>query len=142
MPKYNFEICDNPTVEDIKSIESGLSASHPSEVEVRNYKPLAIFLRNEKGEVIAGLEGSTYWGWLNIRLLWVSEDLRDKGIGTELVKKAEDVASKRKCHSSVVDTFSFQAREFYEKLGYTSFGTLDNFPNGHNRIYLTKTGLC
>jgi len=35
-----------------------------------------------------------------------------------------------------LDTYSFQALEFYERLGYAVFGTLDNYPPGQKRIFL------
>ncbi len=137
----NFEISDNPDANDIKTLESGLTNSTPPHVESRNYKPLAIFLRNEEGKIVAGIEGSTYWQWLNIRLLWVADDLRGNGTGSKLVKKAEEIARNRGCHSSVVDTFTFQAHKFYKKLGYTEFGALKDFPSDHDRIYLSRK-LC
>lgn len=138
MNNSNFEISDNPDVEDVKVLESGLSSSVPSHVCSRNYNPLALFLRDKEGKIIAGLEGSTYWQWLNIRLLWVSDDLRGRGIGSALMKKAEELARNRGCHASVVDTFSFQATEFYKKLGYEVFGVLENFPIDHKRFYMRK----
>lgn len=138
MNNLNFEISDNPDMKDVKALESGLSNSVPPHVELRNYKPLALFLRDKEGKIIAGLEGSTYWQWLNIRLLWVNDDLRGRGIGSKLVKKAEEVAKNRGCHASVVDTFTFQAHEFYKKLGYEVFGALENFPIGHERFYMQK----
>ena len=72
-----------------------------------------------RGEsIVAGLAGETYSGWLFIRYLWVSEALRGKGIGRELMAGAEARALERGCHSAWVDTFSFQAPGFYPKLGY------------------------
>lgn len=136
---HELEVSDKPIEADIKVLESGLTESLPKNVESRDYKHLSIFIRNENGKIIAGLEGGTYWQWLNIRLLWVANKLRGNGIGNRLVQRAEEIAKNRGCHASVVDTFSFQAQIFYEKLGYVVFGTLKNFPKGHQRIYLSKT---
>ncbi|OGQ23613.1 MAG: hypothetical protein A3I05_02640 [Deltaproteobacteria bacterium RIFCSPLOWO2_02_FULL_44_10] len=138
MSQYNFEIIENSSPAFIKAIEEGLGQSTPSNITPRHYRPLLLVLRNREKKIIAGFEGSTYWGWLNIRLLWVSKDLRGKGIGEQLIKKAEEIAKERKCFSAVVDTFSFQARGFYEKLGYKIFGKLDDFPPGETRYYLSK----
>src|SRR5215471_13287721 len=66
-----------------------------------------------------------YCGWLVIRHLWVRDDLRRRGVGRGLMALAEARAVERGCHSAWLDTFSFQARGFYEKLGYEGFGTLD-----------------
>ena len=87
--------------------------------------------------IVAGLGGETYSGWLFIRYLWVSDALRGKGIGRELMGSAEARALERGCHSAWVDTFSFQAPGFYPKLGYQVFGELD-YPPGHKRIFLQK----
>jgi hypothetical protein len=39
---------------------------------------------------------------------------------------------------SHLDTFDWQAKEFYEHLGYEVFGILENCPRGHNRYYMKK----
>jgi len=87
--------------------------------------------------VVAGLVGETYCGWLFIRYLWVSEDLRGWGVGRELMARAEARARDRGCHAAWLDTFSFQAPGFYQKLGYEEFGRLD-YPPDHQRHFLSK----
>ena len=85
-----------------------------------------------------GCIGRTYWGWLEIEYLAVAPELRRLGYGAKLLAAIEAEAIKRGCHSAYLDTFSFQARPFYEKQGYHVFGTLENFPPGHERYFLTK----
>ena len=97
---------------------------------------LAVFARDGL-RIVAGLGGETYCGWLFIRYLWVSNALRGKGIGRELMGAAEGRALERGCHSAWVDTFSFQAPAFYSKLGYDVFGELD-YPPDHKRFFLQK----
>ena len=100
------------------------------------WRPLGIFIRD--GEtIVSGLSGETYCGWLVIRHLWVRDDLRRRGVGRELMALAEARAVERGCHSAWLDTFSFQARSFYEKLGYEEFGTLD-YPPLHKRHFMRK----
>ena len=94
-------------------------------------------LRAGRGDILAGVAGETYSGWLFIRYLWVSDGLRRNGVGRELMAGAESRAFERGCHSAWVDTFSFQAPGFYRKLGYRVFGELD-YPPGHTRIFLQK----
>ena len=89
-------------------------------------------------EIAGGLWSSTAWDYLHVDLLVVPEDLRGRGIGRTLMRQAEDEAVRRGCRSAWLDTFSFQARGFYEKLGYTVFGTLDEYPAGHHRFFLTR----
>lgn len=138
MPELTLDISETPSPDEIKVIEEGLGNSVSDGVEPRNYQQSGVFLRDVEGTIMGGLEGSTYWGWLNIRLLWVSDELRGLGYGRQLVEAAEKYALKRGCHKAVVDTFSFQATEFYKKLGYEVFGVLEDFPVGHRRFYMRK----
>lgn len=74
-----------------------------------------------------------------IDYLWVSESARNDGLGRELMYTAEREAIKLGCIHSLVDTFSFQALPFYEKLGYVKQMSLPDFPEtGMQRHYLTK----
>ena len=99
---------------------------------------LAVFERDSQGVLIAGLTAKTYWERLDIDYLWVSSEHRGKGIARELLLKAEEEAIHRGCKYAQLDTFDFQAKEFYEKLGYEIFGKLDGYKNGHKRFYLNK----
>ena len=136
-PGYRLAVEDDPAEVDVEVLPNGLEAfnerqwpDHPL------WLPLGVFVRREK-EVAAGLAGETYCGWLFIRYLWVSESLRGRGVGRELMVHAEARARDRGCHSAWVDTFSFQAPGFYEKLGYEEFGRLD-YPPDHRRHFLKK----
>ena len=100
------------------------------------WRPLGIFMRDAE-TIVAGLSGETYCGWLVIKYLWVHDDLRGCGVGRELMAQAEARAVERGCHAAWLDTFSFQARGFYEKLGYEEFGTLD-YPPIHKRYFMKK----
>lgn len=92
----------------------------------------------EQFEILGGLWGSTNWGYLNVNLLAVKESLRGQGYGTKLMQRAEDLSRQRGCHSAFLNTFSFQAPDFYERLGYRVFGQLPDFPPGHKRIFMSK----
>ena len=86
--------------------------------------PVALFLKKENGEVLGGLLGDIWAAWLHVRTLAVAAPARGRGFGRELMKHAELYALERGCTDAFLDTFSFQARPFYEKLGYRVFGTL------------------
>jgi len=88
--------------------------------------------------MVGGLWGRTAYDWLFVELLVVPESLRGRGLGSELMKRAEDEALGRGCHSAWLDTFEFQARGFYERLGYTCFGELPNYPTGFARYFMRK----
>jgi ribosomal protein S18 acetylase RimI-like enzyme len=103
-------------------------------------RPVAALLRDpQSGAVIGGLWGRTAWGWLHMDTLYVPDALRRGGIGSSLVRMAEEEAVRRGCQGAWLDTFSFQARDFYERLGYRVFGTIENQPPGHARHFLQKT---
>jgi GNAT superfamily N-acetyltransferase len=103
------------------------------------FRPLAVLINDpEQDRLLGGLWGSTYWQWLYVELFFVSEALRGQGFGTRLLRAAEDEAIARGCRAVWLDTFSFQARGFYERLGYSVFGTLEDYPPGHHRYYLCK----
>ena len=76
---------------------------------------------------------------LHVDLLFVPEDLRRTGIGRRIMIDAEEEAIRRGCRGAWLDTYSFQARGFYERLGYAMFGTIENYPPGHSRFFLKKT---
>ena len=91
------------------------------------------------GEIIGGLWGSTAYGFLHVDMLIVPANLRGQGLGTRIMRQAEEEAVHRECHGAYLETFDFQARGFYEKLGYSVFGQLDNTPPGHTRFFLRKS---
>ena len=102
-----------------------------------DWQRLGVFVRDQGGDIAAGLAGHTYGDWLFVEELWVRADLRRRGIGQELIRQAEGRARERGCHSVWLDTFSFQAPGFYPKLGYREFGRLD-YPPDHQRIFFQK----
>jgi GNAT superfamily N-acetyltransferase len=103
------------------------------------FQPLAVFLRDESGTLVGGVWGQVNWNWVHIGLVWVAETLRGTGYGRQLIAAMEHAAKERGCTAAHLDTFSFQARPFYESLGYEVFGTLDDYPQGHQRFFMKKT---
>lgn len=103
-------------------------------------EPLALVLKNpETGAIVGGLWGVSTFGWLTIELLSVPEPWRTRGIGTALMRKAEEVAARRGCFAVRLETSTFQAPGFYEKLGYRAYGRLVDHPEGHTHFYYFKT---
>ena len=104
-----------------------------------DYRPMVIILSDpDTGEIIGGLWGETNLAHLHVDLLFVPETLRGFGLGRQMLLRAEQEAKTRGCRGAWLDTYSFQARGFYERLGYAVFGTLDDYPPGHSRIFLHK----
>ena len=103
-----------------------------------DHRPLIIVVEDAEAGMVGGLWGRTAYDWLFVELLVVPEPLRGRGLGTELMKRAEAEALARGCHHAWLDTFEFQARGFYERLGYTCFAELPNYPADFSRYFMKK----
>ncbi len=103
------------------------------------FYPISLFLRSAQGELLGGLLGYVWGGWLQVQYLWVAEVVRKQGHATGLMDTAEAYAIARGCTAATLETHSFQARPFYEKRGYVVVGTLEGYPPGHAKYFLRKT---
>jgi len=121
-----------------QAILAPLVAYNDSQTVSSQGRPLVIQVKDSSDQIIGGLWGYTGYGWLFTQLLVVPASLRGQGIGTQLVQLAEREAITRACHSAWLDTFEFQARGFYERMGYTCFGELPNYPTGFSRFFMKK----
>lgn len=101
-------------------------------------KHLCFVLQAPDQEIVGGVIGATHWDWFHIDLMWVKDEFRGRGYGYRLLTIAEDEARQRGAKNAYLDTFSFQALDFYKGHGYRVFGELQDFPLGHQRYYLTK----
>jgi GNAT superfamily N-acetyltransferase len=136
--EFDLAVTDVPDYAVRNAISSGIAKHNRAFVDEPNSRPLTIAAKRSNGDVCGGLWGKTAWGWLNVELLYVSENVRGLGLGKALILTAETEALVRNCWSAWVDTYSFQARAFYERHGYSLFGTLENYPVGHFRFFLQK----
>jgi GNAT superfamily N-acetyltransferase len=135
-----LEIAEETSLDstDAQRIYDGLSATDPTSLP-RNYVPLVVTLRDAESRLVGGLLAATIWEWLVIDALWVDERFRGMGHGQALVRRAENAAYDRGCRRARLDTFDFQARDFYEGLGYVVYARLDGFPSGHVQLHMQKT---
>lgn len=133
-----FRITSDGNARDINEIHEMLKEYNLRHREASANVPIGIFLEDEKNKKFAGLTGETFGNWLCIRFLFVSEALRGQGIGSKLLEAAESEARRRGCKFAFVDTFSFQAPEFYKKHGYREVFTLEEYPYTEKRHYYTK----
>lgn len=135
---FRIEFTAEPGENETARIGAGLRAFNRSQIPDRQYSPLVFTLFDDQGAFVGGLSAHAAYGWLFIDTLWVADAARGKGQGRRLVLAAEEEAVRRGCGNAWLDTFSFQARGFYERLGYTVFGELEDFPPGHKRFFLRK----
>jgi GNAT superfamily N-acetyltransferase len=122
----------------ITVVGQGIRRYNEQQAGANGYRRLCLFLYAPDGAVVGGLIGATYWDWLYIDLLWVTDELRGRGHGHRLLALAEDEARHCGAKNAYLDTFSFQAPDFYRQQGYEVFGELSDFPRGHQRYFLTK----
>lgn len=120
-----------------RTVGKGLRTFNQGALGRFRFEPLSVTLRH-RGEIVGGLVGEVYLGWMFIALFWVADEFRSRGFGSKIMRAAEDEARKRGVQNVYVDTFSFQAPAFYEKHGFREFGRLNDFPGGHHRSWLTK----
>jgi GNAT superfamily N-acetyltransferase len=128
----------DPTPDDRAAVLAPLAAYNRRHGPPTEPQPLAIALQDEAGETVGGLWGRTSYDWLFVELLAVPETSRGSGLGTALLREAERVARDRGCVGVWLDTYDFQARGFYEKLGYSVFGAIEDHPVGGARWFLHK----
>ena len=103
-----------------------------------DFVPIRLGVLEPTGEIAAGLLAATGWQWLNIDILYVNAPRRAQGLGKALLEQAITIARARGCIGAMLDTFDFQARGFYEKLGFEVFGTLEDMPPGHQRFWMKR----
>jgi GNAT superfamily N-acetyltransferase len=122
----------------IREYNNEKSAYHRESRQPGRVIPLNLIVKDQAGEYIGGLLANIFWNWLEIEYLYIPQELRGKGIGTQLLQKAERIAISRGCMSCFLTTFAFQARIFYEKHGFTVVGRLENYPPGSAYFWMRK----
>jgi ribosomal protein S18 acetylase RimI-like enzyme len=132
------DIIDQKSYNEVVDMLIGYNQSKTQEFVNEINKPIQIIARNEKNEIIGGLYGRSIWGTLEIKTFVVKTEYRNEGIGQKLINEAEVEAKKRNCRFISLDTFSFQAPKFYEKLGFKKIGTETDFPKGFEKYYYRK----
>lgn len=134
----SLEVSAAPGERDLKLVGASLAAFNEADVGPADRKPLAVFVRDGEGSVLAGISGYTAWGWLYVQWLWVHESLRGRQVAGQMLDAAEKEAFARGCHGAYIDTFSPVALKTYVRQGYAPFGAMDDFPKGRTRTFLQK----
>ena len=138
MPASEFVIETDPAPEEVRYLEDRLYEFNSSLTRITDGEWLAIFVRDEGGQIVAGICGNTWGGCCEIRQFWVEESQRGRSLGTKLLGAAEHEARRRGCRQMVLMTFSFQAPAFYRKHGFKTLATVDDYPRGHQTLLLSK----
>jgi chromate reductase, NAD(P)H dehydrogenase (quinone) len=133
-----LEVCDEASPEDLQLLEERINEFNVATTGIRDARGLVIVLRDTHSRVYAGVTGHTWGGVAEVRFLWVDESKRHTGIGSRLLRAAENEARARGCRKIVLSTHSFQAPDFYGNRGYSVAGEFSDYPRGHRSIFLEK----
>src|SRR5262245_1968061 len=138
MKPETLTIETHPARADVDFLEDQINAYNIAETGIAFGGLLACFVRDAAGQIVAGIYGWTWGNCCEIKSLWVHADWRGQRYGTRLLQAAEQEASRRGCCQVVLSTHSFQAPEFYRKMGYEVVGLVDGYPYEHQSLYLRK----
>jgi len=134
-----FVLTDAPSPEDEAVVRDGLSAYNFEKAGYRDQRPLAILVSDpETGDVVGGLLGGTSFGLLRIDRFFLPESLRKHGLGTQIIKAAEDEGRRRGCSRALLTTLSFQAPGFYKRQGWEVIAELEGEAPAPSRFLMTK----
>lgn len=136
--KYPISHEKNPTFEDIQILNDGIAKQAKLKKNMKQLDFFAFFIRDENGKIVGGCAGDNMYGGLYVGQLWVDERLRGKGYGTELMQKAEELAIQTECNFVAVNTFDWEALDFYKKLGFSVEFERKGFDNNSIFYFLRK----
>jgi len=136
--EYCIVYVDKPEESAWGIIGRGVGNYNEQQAGDNKFQRLCFVLHAPDQVIVGGVIGEIYWGWFYLDLLWVKDELRGRGYGHRLLTQAEDEARHRGAKNVYLDTFSFQAPDFYKQHGYQVFGELEDFPPGHQRYFLAK----
>ncbi len=134
----NIELSTDKECTDKEVVSEMLDQYNEKIVGPYHDKPLNLYVKDDSGNVLGGLVGVTYWGWLYVDYLVVDESQRGSGLGSKLLDRAEDEALRRGCEGVHLDSHDFQALDFYTRHGYRVNSTIENLPKGHYKYQLIK----
>ena len=127
-----------PTPDEVQYLEDRLYEYNSTVTGLADGQWLAFFVRDDSGRIVAGVSGTTWGGGCEIRQFWVEPSQRHRGLGTQLLRAAEQEARRRGCTQVVLMTFSFQAPAFYERRGFEVVATIADHPRGHRNLLMRK----
>jgi GNAT superfamily N-acetyltransferase len=135
---YDVRMTDEVDEAGVAELRDAVNAFNFETTGYFDGRSLGCLVRDDHGDLIAGLDGFTWGGYGMIEWLWVRDDHRHAQLGSRLVVAAEQEAAARECRVMRVNTHTFQAPDFYARLGYEQFGAVADTPKGHGELFLVK----
>jgi GNAT superfamily N-acetyltransferase len=136
--KYQITSEKNPTLDDLQILNDGIAKQAKQKKDMKQLDFFAFFIRDENGKIVGGCAGDNMYGCLYVGQLWIDESLRGKGYGTQLMQKAEALAKESGCNFMAVNTFDWEALDFYKKLGFFVEFERKGFDNDSIFYFLRK----
>lgn len=137
-----IELIEAPSETDVAALYEGLHAFNLQQIPNLNEISLGLFIRNNNEEIVGGAVAVILPSVMQIKYLWLAEGIRGQGIGKDLMQRLENEASARGLQSIALETYTFQAPEFYTKLGFNEVGRYINHPSsGFDKVFYQKN-LC
>jgi GNAT superfamily N-acetyltransferase len=133
-----WSIDHHPSDQAIQAVRDELIAYNVATAAIDTSRDVAIWLHDARGSLMGGIVGTIWGHCVEIKYLWVHPSLRGKGYGCRLLQTLEQEARAQQCHAAILDTYSFQAPGFYQRLGYEIFGVIDGYPRGYQKVFLKK----
>jgi GNAT superfamily N-acetyltransferase len=135
---YDIRVTNDPLADDVSIVLETLRAFTCETVPLLDNQAFAALVDDSRGQTIGGLVASSRWGGFHIEMLALPSALRGHGLGSKLLSIAEGEARRRNCHHMLLDTQAFQARAFYERHGFSTFGTIEGPEPYYPRYFMRK----
>ena len=133
-----IEFVDAPDEGQIEAVLAIISEAAERQRPGADYRDFGFLLKDEAGTIIGGLTGYALYEWMFVQYLSVAESARGTGLGQALVERAESWGREQGLGGMWLETFDFQAPDFYRKLGFVEFGAIEDHPTGSRRIFFHK----
>lgn len=137
-PVLTTNIETSPHFADIAVLEQGLFAFEEARLGSPGHTEFAVFLRDDEGRILGGIDGHIMWHRLFIKTVWLDETVRGHGHGSRLMAVMEEEAARRRCRSVWLTALGVRALHFYRRLGYEIFGALDDYVGGQSLYSVQK----
>ncbi|MFD2167891.1 GNAT family N-acetyltransferase [Thalassotalea euphylliae] len=134
----DIELLENPDQSLIDFLDKKIAEYNWQHWEVSERLPLAVQIKNDQGDVIAGAAARSFGDWLLLDTLWVSDELRGQNIGSQILEKVEQAGRERGCKRCLLDTLNFQAMPFYQKYGYVTQWVQEGYPKKGCKYFMVK----
>lgn len=139
MPSPTLHVTDAPREDERAAVSRGLDAFNAKEMGEDDERELAVLVKDSgTDEVVGGLVGRTSFGLLFVDSFHLPPEVRGAGLGSEVLRAAEEEGRRRGCRNAVLYTLSFQAPGFYQRNGWSVFGAIPCEPPGTSRVFMTK----